>query len=105
MEYFVVILLLLISFCVGWRLGINNLTRKAQRIVEEAYKIQKETTVTLKMERYNDGFLFYNKDTEEFVGSAKTKEEIVSFLEKNYSDKSFYINQTDIQMLEKASAK
>jgi hypothetical protein len=58
-----------------------------------------QEAVTLKLEKHGDMFYCYRKDNEEFIGQAKTVEEIAELFKKKYPFNEAVILKEDVQVV------
>lgn len=103
----------IISFVVGVIVGylyrnyvlktrVNQLIDALKKKDEKGREYLKQHTLELRMEVFNDTFMFYNKSNDSFIVQVKNKAELIEFMELNHPEKYIFLDKKDITKLEKA---
>ena len=90
------LLLLVCVFIMGAVHGWKARERHAERIMNglldqfaDEVEKEKENMVRIVIEKHNDMFYVYNKETNQFMGQGKSKKELEELLHKNFPGKRF----------------
>lgn len=108
MDYAILCIVGMIS---GWYLNQYVMSVRVKKLVAALKTLQNEEeqliddvqkrSLQLRMEQVNDTFLFYDKKTNNFITQAKTKEDLILFMNQFHADKYIFIEQEDLNTLDK----
>jgi hypothetical protein len=109
MDYAILCIAGMIS---GWYLNQYVMLLRVKKLVATLKTLQTEEdklvdqvekhSLQLRMEHVDGTFLFYDKKNGNFITQAKTKEDLMLFLNQFHSDKYIFITQEDLDILDKA---
>jgi len=99
------ILYVLLVFAVGFLFGWNEREKWASRKVdalltmvnEEVEKQVEESRIDIKIEKHNDVYYVFNKDTDDFMAQATNRKELEDALASRFSGKRFYADVDNLK--------
>ena len=90
-------LIFIVGILLGWKFREYTAVRKMQKMMKRA---EEETSkppinkITVNIEKHNNMFYLFNKETDEFVIQGKTKEEILENLKKRFGNVDMVFHAT-----------
>jgi hypothetical protein len=104
MEDILSIILYIAAFCVvflmggvyGWNLRERFAARVLERLVTKVEEESKPDYIKVVIEKHNDVFYVYNKETNQFMGQGSSKEELEDLLHKNFPGKRFGASEENL---------
>jgi hypothetical protein len=99
------ILYVAIVFAVGFLVGWNEREKWASKKVDalldmydkEVEKHIEESRIDIKIEKHNDVYYVYNKDTDDFMAQASTRKELEDALAARFSGKRFFADADNLK--------
>ena len=86
--------LVIIGFVAGWKLRVkwaehvmNLYLKENMKRIQSESEQKKTNTINLDLYREGDFVYVYNEDDGSFITQVKSKEEMIEFIQKNYSEK------------------
>lgn len=84
----------------GWKARERHAERVMnglmEKFVEETEKEEHENFIRVIIEKHNDMFYVYNKDTNQFMGQGKSKKELEELLHKQFPGKRFGASEENL---------
>ena len=83
----------------GWRARERHAERVLSKFVEQAQEESKEVKknmVRINIERHNDMFYVYDRDTNQFMAQGKTQTELEEILQKRFPGKRFGASEENL---------
>jgi predicted HTH transcriptional regulator len=106
MELFIIFVVLVIGFSLGWNTRekyaeykMQSLLKKINSQIEEEEE-NKEDFLIITIEKHKDILFCYDKDTSSFLTQANTKKELEENLRKMFPGKRFYASQENLKEIE-----
>ena len=100
MDFLIILLAVVVSFVLGGAYGWNLRERFAARVLERLVtKVEEESKpdyIKVVIEKHNDVFYVYNKETNQFMGQGSSKEELEDLLHKNFPGKRFGASEENL---------
>jgi hypothetical protein len=85
----------------GWNLRERHAERKVDSFMEEidseVKRRMSDQMITINIEKQNGVFYVYNKDSNDFMGQGKTKQELEENLAKRFPDKKFVADTNNLK--------
>jgi hypothetical protein len=109
MEDFSLVLAFLLGVVIGFwvrnymlKVRVNQLIDVLKKADEKDREYLKQHSLELRMETFEDTFIFYDKVNNNFIAQVKNKNELMSFMELHYPEKFVFLDKKDMTELEKA---
>jgi len=103
MEYITLIVFWIMGAVFGWHARERHAKRTLDRffahIEEEAEKEVDDSIIPIIIEKHNDTFFVYKKETNEFMGQGKTKRELEQNLASRFPEKKFAADKENLRIL------
>ena len=100
MDFLIILLAVVVAFVLGGVYGWNLRERFAARVLERLVtKVEEESKpdyIKVVIEKHNDVFYVYNKETNQFMGQGSSKEELEDLLHKNFPGKRFGASEENL---------
>jgi CRISPR/Cas system-associated protein Cas5 (RAMP superfamily) len=77
----------------GWRAREEHAKKVTEKFIEylqdSGHEVANDDTIQITIEKHNDVFYVYDRDTNEFMAQGSSKDEVETNLKKRYPGKSF----------------
>jgi len=107
MEYLLYIVIWIMGAVYGWYARERHAKRTIGRFVAhveaETVKAVNESVIQITLEKNNGIFYIWNKDTNDFMGQGKTRQELENALAKRYPDKKFALDPKELKVLNEST--
>ncbi len=88
-------LIFIVGILVGWKFREYTAVRKMNKFIQAAEAKKAEVNkIQVKIEKQDDMFYLFNRDTDEFLIQGKDKEEIQENLKKRFGDVNMAFHAT-----------
>lgn len=81
---------------------VNQLVDALKKADEKDREFLKKHSLELRMDTFNDTFMFYDKSNNNFIVQVKSKTELIEFMELHHPEKYIFLDKKDMAELEKA---
>jgi hypothetical protein len=95
-EFFSIFIVFSLGFAVGWVLREEMAKRRVDKLMAEleddiGEKVEtiRKNAIPIKIEIHSGVYYVFNKDNDEFMGQAPTRDELEAELAKRFPDKRF----------------
>jgi hypothetical protein len=101
--YIVIVVIAFVGGVVyGWGLRERHAQRKLDNLLDKfEHAVQEEineSLIKITIESHSGMFYVFNKDTDEFMGQARTRKELEEVLAKRYPDKRFMATPENLKV-------
>lgn len=94
-------IIFLIGLFGGWKLREYTAVRRMHQMMAEAEKKKTDIDrVSVKIEKHDGVFYFFNRETDEFLAQGSNKEEVTAHLSHRFKDKNVSFHATEENMKE-----
>jgi chlorite dismutase len=102
-DYLTYIVVWVLGAVYGWysreRHAKRTVDRFLSHVEEEVEKEVDDSVIPIFIEKDNDTFFVYKKDTNEFMGQGKTQRELEQNLASRFPDKKFAADKDNLRIL------
>lgn len=100
MEFiFILIVCGVASFFLGWKAREVAAKKAILEMIDSTNEAYKDKIINVYIEKVNNQFFLYNKDTGAFITEVKSKNELMNFIQEKYTDKTVMIKRDDLDLL------
>ena len=102
-DYLLLVVVWIMGAVYGWyareRHEKRSIDKFMMHVEETVAEHIDESVIHINIEKHNGTFFVYKKDTSEFMGQGKTKQELEEVLAKRYPDKKFAADKEKLRIL------
>lgn len=104
MEFLILIVAMFIGALLGWDLRERFATHQIKRFLKEVEEMKApeeddsdEPKIPITIEKHNNHFYVYNKENNQFMGQAGTREELEEVLMERFPGKKFACSEQTLK--------
>lgn len=106
-DYLLLVVVWIMGAVYGWcareRHAKRSIDKFMMHVEETVAEHIDESVIHINIEKHNGTFFVYKKDTSEFMGQGKTKQELEEVLAKRYPDKKFAADKEKLRILNEST--
>lgn len=100
MEFITLALGLFVGIIYGWNLRERHAERVLNKFLEESTtKVAKDNYIPITIEKHNETFYVYNKETNTFMAQGSTRDELENILHDKFPGKKFACDEKTLTEL------